>query len=244
MHQHPELHGVIARGEIHVTGLSMNAPFLGGPRHTEAIERARFRAKREIARLIAEIDPKPRGPRPRRPRRPRAPSRVSARDRERLRRTRAQSARRRSTGGLDRPGTEDRSSPPAKSTSTCSRRPSTCSGSRSARRACPSCSSEPSASSWSGYAAAAPEPRTRCADAGRPPRPRRAPTPSPASTPSLTAPARVHAKLAAPARVHAESSSRRPGDPKAHHQHHQGPLPKRALPSRHQPRRRGRTGAT
>src|SRR5690606_23907645 len=43
-------------------GLLMIAPYLGGPRHAEVIERARFRAKKEIARLIAEIDPKPEVP--------------------------------------------------------------------------------------------------------------------------------------------------------------------------------------
>src|SRR5690606_14970098 len=59
VHQHPELRGIVARGELHLTGLLMIAPYLGGPRHTEVIERARFRAKKEIARLIAEIDPKP-----------------------------------------------------------------------------------------------------------------------------------------------------------------------------------------
>src|SRR5690606_10394388 len=54
--------GIVARGELHLTGLLMIAPYLGGPRHTEVIERARFRAKKEIARLIAEIDPKPEVP--------------------------------------------------------------------------------------------------------------------------------------------------------------------------------------
>src|SRR5690606_2083733 len=62
VHQHPELQGIIARGELHLTGLLMIAPYLGGPRHIEVIERARFRAKKEIARLIAEIDPKPEVP--------------------------------------------------------------------------------------------------------------------------------------------------------------------------------------
>ncbi len=62
VHQHPELRGIVARGELHLTGLLMIAPYLGGPRHTEVIERARFRAKKEIARLIAEIDPKPEVP--------------------------------------------------------------------------------------------------------------------------------------------------------------------------------------
>src|SRR5690606_36102558 len=64
------------RGELHLTGLLMIAPYLGGPRHTEVIERARFRAKREIARLIAEIDPKPEVPARIDPVAPAAPQRM------------------------------------------------------------------------------------------------------------------------------------------------------------------------
>src|SRR5690606_1099183 len=33
VHQHPELRGIVARGELHLTGLLMIAPYLGGPRH-------------------------------------------------------------------------------------------------------------------------------------------------------------------------------------------------------------------
>ena len=79
VHQHPELRGIVARGELHLTGLLMIAPYLGGPRHTEGIERARFRAKREIARLIAEIDPKPEVPARIEPSAPAAPRRAPAR---------------------------------------------------------------------------------------------------------------------------------------------------------------------
>ena len=57
--EHPELRDRIARGELHLTGLLMIGPYLGGDRHAEILERARFRSKREIAKLIAEIDPKP-----------------------------------------------------------------------------------------------------------------------------------------------------------------------------------------
>src|SRR5690606_395169 len=78
-HQHPELRGIVARGELHLTGLLMIAPYLGGPRHTEVIERARFRAKREIARLVAEIDPKPEVPARIEPIAPAAPRRAPAR---------------------------------------------------------------------------------------------------------------------------------------------------------------------
>src|ERR1051325_9118493 len=62
VHRHPELRHVVARGEIHLTGLLMIAPYLGGQRHAEVLERARFRSKREIGRLLAEIDPKPEVP--------------------------------------------------------------------------------------------------------------------------------------------------------------------------------------
>src|SRR5690606_22319279 len=57
-------------------GLLMIAPYLGGPRHAEVIERARFRAKKEIARLIAEIDPKPEVPARIEPVAPAAPRRM------------------------------------------------------------------------------------------------------------------------------------------------------------------------
>jgi hypothetical protein len=62
IHAHPELRDVVARGEIHLTGLLMIAPLLGGERHDEVLARARFRSKREIARLMAELDPKPEVP--------------------------------------------------------------------------------------------------------------------------------------------------------------------------------------
>jgi 5-methylcytosine-specific restriction endonuclease McrA len=57
--EHPELRDLVAKGELHLTGLLMIGPYLGGERHAELLERARFRSKREIARLIAAIDPKP-----------------------------------------------------------------------------------------------------------------------------------------------------------------------------------------
>jgi 5-methylcytosine-specific restriction endonuclease McrA len=60
--QHPELRGMLARGELHLTGLLMIAPYLGAERHSEILERVRFRSKREIAGLIAELDPKPEVP--------------------------------------------------------------------------------------------------------------------------------------------------------------------------------------
>jgi hypothetical protein len=58
----PELHPMIARGELHLTGLLMIGPHLGGERHAEILARARFRSKRELCRLLAVIDPKPEVP--------------------------------------------------------------------------------------------------------------------------------------------------------------------------------------
>src|SRR5581483_10245414 len=60
--EYPELHDAIAKGEIHLTGVLMLGPHLGGERHAELLRRARFRSKRELLRLIAEIDPKPEVP--------------------------------------------------------------------------------------------------------------------------------------------------------------------------------------
>jgi hypothetical protein len=57
--EYPELHDAIARGEIHLTGVLMIGPHLGGERHAEILRRARFRSKRELLRLLAEIDPQP-----------------------------------------------------------------------------------------------------------------------------------------------------------------------------------------
>jgi hypothetical protein len=57
--RYPELREAIAKGEIHLTGVLMIGPHLGGDRHAEVLERARFRSKHELLRLIAELDPKP-----------------------------------------------------------------------------------------------------------------------------------------------------------------------------------------
>src|SRR5512139_4126560 len=57
--RYPELRDALAKGEIHLTGVLMIGPYLGGDRHAEVLQRARFRSKRELLRLIAEIDPKP-----------------------------------------------------------------------------------------------------------------------------------------------------------------------------------------
>jgi hypothetical protein len=60
--EYPELRDAIAKGEIHLTGILMIGPHLGSERHAEILRRARFRSKRELARLLAEIDPKPEVP--------------------------------------------------------------------------------------------------------------------------------------------------------------------------------------
>ncbi len=57
--EYPELYDPIAKGELHLTGVLMIGPHLGGERHAELLRRARFRSKRELLRLLAEIDPKP-----------------------------------------------------------------------------------------------------------------------------------------------------------------------------------------
>src|SRR5947207_13070054 len=46
--QYPELHDAIAKGEIHLTGVLMIGPHLGGERHGEILRRARFRSKRDL----------------------------------------------------------------------------------------------------------------------------------------------------------------------------------------------------
>src|SRR6185295_18179382 len=57
--EYPELRDAIAKGEIHLTGVLIIGPHLGGERHAEILRRAKFRSKRELTRLVAEIDPKP-----------------------------------------------------------------------------------------------------------------------------------------------------------------------------------------
>jgi hypothetical protein len=60
--EYPELGEAIAKGEIHLTGVLMIGPHLGGERHAEILRRARFRSKRELLRLVAELDPRPEVP--------------------------------------------------------------------------------------------------------------------------------------------------------------------------------------
>ena len=43
--EHPEVRDLITRGELHLTGLLMIGPYLGGDRHEEILQRVRFRSK-------------------------------------------------------------------------------------------------------------------------------------------------------------------------------------------------------
>ena len=69
----PVLFEMLAEGAIHLTGLLLLAPYLTAENHAELLARARFRTKREIEHLVAEIAPRPDvparieplGPRPR-----------------------------------------------------------------------------------------------------------------------------------------------------------------------------------
>jgi hypothetical protein len=68
----PVLFEMLAEGAIHLTGLLLLAPYLTAENHGELLARARFRTKREIEHLVAEIAPRqdvpariePLGPRP------------------------------------------------------------------------------------------------------------------------------------------------------------------------------------
>jgi hypothetical protein len=69
----PVLLEMLSEGAIHLTGLLLLAPHLTGVNHAELLARARFRTKREIEHLVAELAPRPDvparieplGPRPR-----------------------------------------------------------------------------------------------------------------------------------------------------------------------------------
>jgi hypothetical protein len=55
----PVLFEMLAEGAIHMTGLLLLAPCLTPGNHAELLARARFRTKREIERLVAEVAPRP-----------------------------------------------------------------------------------------------------------------------------------------------------------------------------------------
>ena len=55
----PVLFEMLAEGAIHLTGLLLLAPYLTADNHAELLARARFRTKREIEHLVAELAPRP-----------------------------------------------------------------------------------------------------------------------------------------------------------------------------------------
>src|SRR6188768_3203409 len=55
----PLLLDAIAAGELHLTGLLMLGPHLTLDNHVEVLARAKFRTKKEIAKLIRELSPLP-----------------------------------------------------------------------------------------------------------------------------------------------------------------------------------------
>src|SRR6187399_1827606 len=57
--QFPLLFDAIANGELHLTGLLMLGPHLTPENHVEVLARAKFRTKKELARLVRELNPLP-----------------------------------------------------------------------------------------------------------------------------------------------------------------------------------------
>lgn len=55
----PGLYDVIARGEVHLTGLLQVGPHLTLQNFSEVVARAKHRTKKEIAKLVRELDPLP-----------------------------------------------------------------------------------------------------------------------------------------------------------------------------------------
>jgi len=58
----PPLLDAIAAGELHLTGLLMLGPHLTLANHVEVLARAKFRTKKELAKLVRELHPLPRVP--------------------------------------------------------------------------------------------------------------------------------------------------------------------------------------
>jgi hypothetical protein len=58
----PLLFDAIANGELHLTGLLMLGPHLTPENHVEVLARAKFRTKKELARLVRELNPLPEVP--------------------------------------------------------------------------------------------------------------------------------------------------------------------------------------
>jgi hypothetical protein len=60
--QFPLLFDAIANGELHLTGLLMLGPHLTPENHVEVLGRAKFRTKKELAKLVRELNPLPQVP--------------------------------------------------------------------------------------------------------------------------------------------------------------------------------------
>jgi 5-methylcytosine-specific restriction endonuclease McrA len=60
--QFPLLFDAIANGELHLTGLLMLGPHLTPENHVDVLARAKFRTKKELARLVRELNPLPEVP--------------------------------------------------------------------------------------------------------------------------------------------------------------------------------------
>ena len=60
--QFPILFDAIAGGELHLTGLLMLGPHLTPENHVEVLGRAKFRTKKELAKLVRELNPLPQVP--------------------------------------------------------------------------------------------------------------------------------------------------------------------------------------
>jgi hypothetical protein len=60
--QFPPLFGAIAAGELHLTGLLMIGPHLTPENHVEVLGRAKFRTKKELGKLLRELNPLPQVP--------------------------------------------------------------------------------------------------------------------------------------------------------------------------------------
>lgn len=60
--QFPLLFAAIADGELHLTGLLMIGPHLTPENHVEVLGRARFRTKKELGKLLRDLNPLPQVP--------------------------------------------------------------------------------------------------------------------------------------------------------------------------------------
>jgi hypothetical protein len=55
----PCILGMVARGELHLSGIHQLARHLTDENHEEVLRRAKHKSMREIERLVAEVSPKP-----------------------------------------------------------------------------------------------------------------------------------------------------------------------------------------